>query len=99
MALTTIDAEGERPVAPTLTPQQKIIGKARAIAKLVVVTLRFIAHPVDFLRLYHREAEVADSVLDIALISLEQEFLERLEVLEARIVDLENKLAVSGSNE
>jgi hypothetical protein len=97
--MTTIDDEGDCPVASTLTTQQKIVGKARAIAKLMVVTLRFVAHPVDFLRLYHREAEVADSVLDIALISLEQEFLERIEVLEARVRELEAKIANAGSSE
>ncbi len=84
-------------MAPTFTLQQKIYGKTRAIAKLFVVTLRFIAHPVDFLRLYHREAEVADSVLDVALLSLEQQFLERIEVLEARIVELEARVAVPGT--
>ncbi len=83
-------------MAPTFTLQQKIVGKTRAIAKLCVVTLRFIAHPVDFLRLYHREADVADSVLDIALISLEQQFLERIEVLEARVIELEERLGAVG---
>jgi hypothetical protein len=83
-------------VAPTLTLPQKIYGKTRAVAKLCVVTLRFIAHPVDFLRLYHRESEVADSVLDVALLSLEQQFLERIEVLEARIVELEARLELPG---
>ena len=72
-----------------LSIQEKIIGKTRAVAKLVVVTLRFIVHPIDFLRLYHREAEVADSVLDVALLSLEQEFNERITALEARIAELE----------
>ena len=72
-----------------LSIQEKIIGKTRAVAKLVVVTLRFIVHPIDCLRLYHREAEVADSVLDVALLSLEQEFNERITALEARIAELE----------
>ena len=84
----------------SLTLQQKIIGKLRAIVKLCVVTLRFIVHPIDFLRLYHREADVADSVLDVALLTLEQQFTERIEALESRIAQLESSPhSPSGSGE
>ena len=79
-------------MAPPFTPMQKIVGKARAVIKLFVVTLRFIVHPTDFLRLYNREAEVEDSVLDIALLSLEREFTERIIALEARVAQLEASL-------
>ena len=87
-------------MAVTLTLQQKVLGKMRALVKLCVVTLRFIVHPIDFLRLYQREVEVADSVLDVALLSLEQEFTERLVALEARVAQLESsKNVASGPGE
>jgi len=69
--------------------RERIIGKARALARVTVILLRFIVHPGDFLRLYQREATVADSVLDIAILSLEQEFQERIAALEARVAELE----------
>jgi hypothetical protein len=72
-----------------MTLTQKIVGKARAVAKLLVVLTRFVLHPGDFIRLYQREAVVADSVLDVALISIEQEFTERLDALAARVAELE----------
>jgi hypothetical protein len=74
--------------------RQKIVGKARAAAKFLMVMSRFIIHPGDFLRLYQREASVADSVLDIAVLSLEQEFQERIAALEARIAILEARAIV-----
>ena len=67
----------------------RIIGKSRALARFVIIMMRFALHPGDFLRLYQREATVADSVLDIAILSLEQEFQERIAALEARVTELE----------
>jgi len=76
-----------------MTTMEKITGKIRAVLRLILVLARFIVHPGDFIRLYHREAVVADSVLDIALINLEREFLERITALEARIAELESRCA------
>ncbi len=78
-------------MAQQLTVAQRFIAKLRAVAKLCVVTMRFIVHPIDFLRLYHREAEVANSVLDVALVTIEQEFTERIAALEARVTELEDE--------
>jgi len=77
-------------MAEAPSTRDKIIGRTRAVGKLVVVLLRFILHPGDFIRLYQREAVVADSVLDVALISLEREFQERIAALEARVSELES---------
>ena len=82
-------------MGPPLTLQQKIIGKTRAVAKLIHILSRFVFHPGDFLRLYQRESVVADSVLDVALISLEHEFQERIDALEARVAELEARLALA----
>jgi hypothetical protein len=78
-----------------LTIRQKIVGKTRATGRFLVLMARFVVHPGDFMRLYQREAAVADSVLDIAVLSLEQEFHERIAALEARVAELENPGAVA----
>jgi uncharacterized protein YceH (UPF0502 family) len=54
---------------------------------------RFVVHPGDFIRLYQRESAVADTVLDVAVLSLEQEFQERITALEARVAELEARLS------
>jgi hypothetical protein len=74
-----------------LTLQQKIIGKIRAVGKLISILFHFILHPGDLIRLYHRESVVADSVIDVALISLEHEFQERIDALESRVAELERR--------
>jgi hypothetical protein len=71
-----------------------IRGKSRALVRFMVLMARFIVHPGDFLRLYQREATVADSVLDVAVLSLEQEFQERISALEARVAELESRGSV-----
>ncbi len=87
-------------MAQSLTLQQKIVGKTRAMGKFLVLMMRFIMHPGDFIRLYQREAVVADSVLDVAMISLEREFNEQIDALAARVAQLEAQLeATSGSPE
>ena len=78
-----------------LTFKQKFRGRVHAVGRLVLLSFRFLFHPGDFLRLYQREAMAADTVLDVALISLEQEFQERLAELEARVVELEGRLAAA----
>jgi hypothetical protein len=75
--------------SPSLS--QKIRGKSRAFVRFVVLMARFILHPGDFLRLYQREATTADSVLDVAVLSIEQEFQERISALEARVAELEGR--------
>jgi hypothetical protein len=72
-----------------LSLQQKIVGKLRAVGTLVRILFRLLLHPGELIRLYQRESNVADSVLDIALISLEHEFQERIDALEARVAELE----------
>jgi hypothetical protein len=73
--------------SPSLS--QQIRGKSRALVRFIVIMARFIVHPGDFLRLYQRESEVADTVLDVTVLSLEQEFQERIAALEARVAELE----------
>lgn len=68
----------------------KMKSKVRALARLLLVAARFVLHPADFLRLYYRESHVADSALDVALITLEDEFTSRLAALEARVAELEH---------
>jgi hypothetical protein len=81
-------------MAKALSTRQKITGKIRALGRFVIILTRFVVHPGDFLRLYQRESAVADSVLDIAVMSLEQEFHERIAALEARVTELEGHGAV-----
>jgi hypothetical protein len=64
--------------------------KVMAVLRVGVVAVRFIVHPVDFLRLYQRESEIANSALDVAMLTLEDEFLSRVQHLEARIDELES---------
>lgn len=67
--------------------------KARAGGRFLVLMARFVVHPGDFIRLYQRESAVADTVLDVAVLSLEQEFQERITALEARVAELEARLS------
>ena len=66
-----------------------IRAKVHATFHVTVVSLRFIRHPGDFLRLYQRESEVANSALDFAMMTVEHDLLARIEALESRIAELE----------
>ena len=69
----------------------RLKGKLRAIAYLLRVSARFILHPTDFIALYHRDATVARTTLDVGLLHLERDMLEQIHALEQRVAELESQ--------
>lgn len=82
-------------MAEPLTLQEKVIGKLRAVRELVRILLRLLRHPGDAIRLYQREALVSAALFDVSMVALEREFQERLDLLEARVAELEERAAAA----
>jgi hypothetical protein len=76
------------PSRATLSRLGRLKGKLRAVAYLMRVSARFVLHPSDFVALYHRDATVARTTLDVGLLHLERDLSERLHALESRIAQL-----------
>lgn len=63
-------------------------GRIKALLRLGVVLLRFIVHPVDFLRLYDREAAIAQTAHDYTLQRAQNDLRDAVTHLEAEIAAL-----------
>jgi hypothetical protein len=86
-------------MTPALSFKDKVTGKTRAVGTLLKILVRFLRHPGELIRLYTRESTAADTLLEVTLIALEREFQERIDALEARIAQLEERTSATSRAE